>query len=125
MIISTISDHDFRILSFNLKFCNLPVPEPARIVVAPKETWAEIGRAANLSCLGTGDKPITYTWYKNDRKFQSTQDFRKDKKDLVFKEIIRADEAAYTCEVTNPFGSDKHRPAVMLFTYCKLPSLNA
>ena len=75
--------------------------EPAKVVVHPKNIWVEVGKEAKLSCLASGDKPITYRWYKNNDLIKSSPDVTADQADLVIPETIPADAQAYHCEVEN------------------------
>ena len=75
--------------------------EPAKVVVHPEDIWVEVGKKANLSCRASGDKPITYRWFKNNELIQSSQEVSAEEKDLVFYETILTDAQVYHCDVSN------------------------
>ena len=92
-----------KLIDFNLHI------EPARVAVHPEDTWVEEGGKAVLSCRASGDKPITYKWYKNKVIVESSEKVTADGPDLVLRDAIPADANVYFCEVSNHKGVDPHR----------------
>jgi hypothetical protein len=85
--------------------------EPAKVFVHPKDIWVEVDKKANLSCRGSGDEPITYTWFKNGERILSSAEVIADQPDLVFYNAILRDAEKYHCEVQNHKEPDKSRTA--------------
>ena len=75
--------------------------EPPTVTVHPKNTSAELGKRAGLSCLAKGDKPIEYSWYKNGELLRSSGGLITNEANLTFEEVIPQDAAEYYCEAIN------------------------
>ena len=87
--------------------------ESVKISVPPKDTPVEVGRKATLSCRATGDKPISFSWYKNGVELQSNAEINYNQQDLVFDVVFATDEGRYVCKVTNDYGTDESVAAVL------------
>lgn len=95
------------------------VVEEAPKMVAPKfiiqiETVeTKIGETAKFTCKATGIPSPELIWYKNDKEITKTdKDFKIDyaednETSLIIVSVQPDHDDTYTCEATNPAGSDK------------------
>jgi hypothetical protein len=83
----------------------------------------EVDKKANLSCRASGDEPIKYTWFKNDKRIRSSADVIADQPDLVFYNAIVQDAEKYHCEVENYKDAQPDRSRIArIEVYSKLGS---
>jgi uncharacterized Zn-finger protein len=96
-------------------------PEPAKVVVHPEDIWVEVGKKTSLSCRASGDKPVTYKWYKNNVLVTNSAEVTADQADLIFHEAILADAQVYHCVVSNYPNAKPHKSrTARLEVYSKL-----
>ena len=68
------------------------------LLVLPSSTAKE-GESITLSCIVVGTEPITYSWYKDDKKV-----IGEDLSVYVLNKVSRTEEGVYKCIVTNNLG---------------------
>ena len=78
------------------------------ITIPPVSVKAELYRLVNLTCMATGDLPISYQWAKDgqllpDEMFSS----------LVIPEVNPDHRGAYTCIASNHVNSVTSAPAIV------------
>ena len=69
------------------------------------------GDELKLSCKANGKAPITYTWYKNSKKFLTRRvdsSLVTNRAELVLKDLVPSDSATYTCKVRNNISMIQH-----------------
>jgi hypothetical protein len=67
--------------------------------------------AARLSCYVGGDKPLTYQWYKNGKKFTHRRLSKKinaTSSTLRIRNALPSDSGRYSCRASNPYGVYEH-----------------
>lgn len=90
----------------------------AQAQVLTQHISVESGRTANLTCVATGDHPITVTWLKGDKSVTASSqlydrvivsnDTHKERlvSSLILKQVTTSDAGRYTCKVKNDYGED-------------------
>lgn len=90
----------------------------AQAQVLMQHISVESGRTANLTCVATGDHPITVTWLKGDKAVTASSqlydrvivsnDTQKERlvSSLILKQVATNDAGRYTCKVKNDYGED-------------------
>lgn len=91
---------------------------------------------ARLRCYVTGDKPLTYQWYKNGKKFTHRRLSRRmntTTSTLRIRNLLTSDSGLYTCRVSNPYGVYEHNITLKILRkwnattiyvlYCSIVSL--
>ena len=68
------------------------------LFVFPSSTANE-GESITLSCVAVGTEPITYSWYKDNKKL-----IGEDRSVYVLNKVSRAGEGVYKCIVANNMG---------------------
>ena len=89
--------------------------ESPRAVAQEGLVQAKLGTNVTLSCNVMGLPPPVVKWYKtNDDKqhLMSRTTYRKQDRELYFKEVTEADEGLYVCEASNELG--KHSAKIVL-----------
>lgn len=62
-----------------------------------------------LRCDVTGDRPLTYQWYKNGKMILSHRGLSNSTRTtLRLRNIQKSDSGLYTCRVSNPYGVYEH-----------------
>ncbi|XP_022244234.1 Down syndrome cell adhesion molecule-like protein Dscam2 isoform X1 [Limulus polyphemus] len=91
------------------------VPAHFETKLTSKTTVAR--KPTTLECEGGGDKPLTFTWFKENRRFNAEGEERYRIKDIMLDDVSRSeltilsaenrDTGMYTCEVQNSWGKDE------------------
>lgn len=91
----------------------------ARAQVLTQHISAESGHTVNLTCIATGDHPVTVIWMKGDKTITSngqlydrvlvSSDVQKERlvSSLVMKHVAVGDAGHYVCVVHNEYGEDR------------------
>ncbi|EEC18666.1 neural cell adhesion molecule L1, putative, partial [Ixodes scapularis] len=91
----------------------------ARAQVLTQHISAESGHTVNLTCIATGDHPVTVVWMKGDKTITSngqlydrvlvSSDVQKERlvSSLVMKHVAVGDAGHYVCVVHNEYGEDR------------------
>ncbi|XP_054710805.1 cell adhesion molecule Dscam2-like [Uloborus diversus] len=110
-------------LTKNVKLTVFEYPVVDRIV---DHVTIERGHTAQLSCIASGDPPLTYIWMRNKVSLAEQPDLleRVSFSELPSQEHVQftlsisntkiEDEGIYTCVARNDFGSDKKEVRLML-----------
>ena len=94
---------------FVLSHCLAEPPiQPVMITKSPKSVHAEINDQVNLTCLATGDPPISYRWERDGQALPG-QTFPY----LLIPKVNPDDRGAYVCIASNERSSRSSEPALV------------
>lgn len=91
----------------------------ARVQVLTQHVSVESGHTANLTCIATGDHPVTVVWMKGEKTITSSgqlydriivsNDMQKLRlvSSLVMKHVAPGDAGRYVCLARNSYGDDQ------------------
>ena len=75
---------------------------------------AAVGRETRLSCVSSGDAPISFQWMYSGRNLIDNERISGAyTHTLIISRLRKADNGTYTCIATNPHGSDRADTSVI------------
>ncbi|KAL0892915.1 hypothetical protein ABMA27_014593 [Loxostege sticticalis] len=97
----------------------LDVHKPPKIASFHFPEELEVGGSTQASCsLVSGDKPIQFTWHKDNLPIPSVLKVEQKNMDfftiLIIQDLTSAHSGEYTCKATNDFGTVSHSAALVV-----------
>ncbi|KAJ8730195.1 hypothetical protein PYW07_017233 [Mythimna separata] len=97
----------------------LDVHKPPKIVSFQFPEELEVGGATQATCsLVSGDKPIQFSWHKDNLPIPSTLKVEQKNMDffslLIIQDLTSAHSGEYTCRATNDFGTVSHSASLIV-----------